>query len=243
MNNKLLEFLTKEINESKISHAFLVETNNCEKLLNDITSLLSSKGIISNQSIENNIAVNIIRPENNLIDKNKILELQKFVITKSIISDYKVYFIINAELMNLSAYNKLLKVLEEPSDNVIAFLLTENMNQIISTIQSRCKKFKISYEKIEKEQDEKLLNMLITIKKLTFTEIIKLKSEILAKEKIEIIDLLQDYRTFISCQFASGNDVNKLANSYKILDNIIELIKSNVNVELCLDKMIIELRR
>ena len=91
MNNNLIEYLQKEIDENKISHAFLVERNNCEKLLNELSSLLKENGIILSQSLENNISVSIINPENNLIDKNKILELQKYIMTKSVINKYKVY--------------------------------------------------------------------------------------------------------------------------------------------------------
>ncbi len=243
MNNNLIEYLQKEIDENKISHAFLVETNNCEKLLNELSSLLKENGIILSQSLENNISVSIINPENNLIDKNKILELQKYIMTKSVINKYKVYFIINAELMNQSSFNKLLKVLEEPSENVIGFLITENANQIISTIRSRCKRFKMNYPLDNKVDDDRLLNMLKNMRLLTFSEVIDLKKDIMSKEKLEIIDLLNRYKKVVLSQITNNEELNILANSYKILDNIIELIKSNVNLELCLDKMFIEMRK
>lgn len=244
MNNNLIEFLQKEINEKKISHAFLVETNNCEQLLNEIANILKENKIITTQSLENNISVNIIRPDNNLIDKTKILDLQKFIMTKSVVNEYKIYFIINAELMNLSSFNKLLKVLEEPSENVIGFLITENINQIISTIKSRCKRFRIDYNIYPKQEvDDESLKMLINIKKLTFSEILNLKKTIMNKEKVSIINLLETYKKYISSQISVNEDIIPLANSYKILDNIVELIKSNVNLELCLDKMFIEMRK
>ncbi len=244
MNNNLIEFLKKEISENKISHAFLVETNNCELLLNELVNFLKKQKIITSQTMDNNICIDIIRPENNLIDRNKILELQKFIVTKSVINEYKVYFIINAELMNLSSFNKLLKVLEEPCDNVIGFLITENMNQIISTIKSRCKRFKMEFNTEQtKLIDEDLFKMLISIKKLTFTELLNLKKLVISQEKQNIIFLLEKYKKYISSQNLSIDEIKTLANSYKILDNIIDLIKSNVNLELCLDKMIIEMRK
>lgn len=245
MNNNLIEFLKKEIDEKKISHAFLVETNSSDTLINEITNLLTDQQIIPNKSLENNISVSIIKPENNLIDKNKILDLQKFIMTKSVVNEYKIYFIINAELMNLSSFNKLLKVLEEPAENVIGFLITDNMNQIISTIKSRCKRFKITYN-IEEEikEDNKLdLEMLINIKKLTFEEILNLKKSIMSKEKTSILTLLTEYKQYLASNISITKDIRMLANSYKILDNIIESIKSNVNLELCLDKMFIEMRK
>ena len=110
MTNKFDSFLLNEIYENKISHAFLVETNDCEKLLNEISDILLKNKLIDNKNIENNISLMVIRPENNVIDKNKILDLQKFIITKSVLNNYKIYFILNSELMNLSSFNKLLKI-------------------------------------------------------------------------------------------------------------------------------------
>ena len=241
MNKSIIDFLQNEINEKKISHAFLVETNNCETLLEELTKVFVDNDLIPSQNIENNISVSVIRPENNLIDKNKILELQKFIITKSVINKYKIYYIINAELMNQSSFNKLLKVLEEPSDNTIGFLLTENENQIISTIKSRCKRFKKYYELAKIETDNFLLDRLKKYQDLSFYEISDLKKELLQKEKTEIIQIINEFKKNIIFENSVEN-ISKLANLYKILDNIVDLIKSNVNLELCLDKMFIELR-
>lgn len=45
-----------------------------------------------------------------------------------------------AEKMNISCANKILKLLEEPSDKTVLLLLSENEGQIIPTIRSRCQK-------------------------------------------------------------------------------------------------------
>jgi len=243
MNIDFLKFLQNEINENKISHAFLVETNSCEKLLNEIGQTLINNDIVPNQSLETNISISIIRPENNLIDKNKILDLQKFIMTKSVIKKYKIYIIINSELMNLSSFNKLLKILEEPTDNVIGFLLTENTNLIISTIRSRCKKFKKYYEIVSTDNNIEIVNKLLNFKNLKFTDIIELKKQILQNDKYEIINIISIFKTKLIQNYKSIDELKELAKNYKILDNIIDLIKSNVNTELCLDKMFIEMRK
>ena len=43
-----------------------------------------------------------------------------------------------AEKMNIAASNKLLKLIEEPPEKTIFLLITENEDQIINTIKSRC---------------------------------------------------------------------------------------------------------
>ena len=51
---------------------------------------------------------------------------------------YKVMIIWMPEKMNIAASNKLLKLIEEPPQNTVLLLVTENEEQIISTIRSRC---------------------------------------------------------------------------------------------------------
>jgi len=50
----------------------------------------------------------------------------------------KVYLISHADKMSVSASNSLLKFLEEPNPGTVAFLLTEQIQQILPTILSRC---------------------------------------------------------------------------------------------------------
>lgn len=57
---------------------------------------------------------------------------------KSYEGGYKVMIIWMAEKMNNSAANKLLKLLEEPPEKTVFILITENEEQLISTIKSRC---------------------------------------------------------------------------------------------------------
>jgi len=57
---------------------------------------------------------------------------------KSYEGGFKVMVIWMAEKMNLSAANKLLKLIEEPPEKTIFILCTEDEEQIINTIKSRC---------------------------------------------------------------------------------------------------------
>lgn len=51
---------------------------------------------------------------------------------------FKVMIIWMAEKMNTAAANKLLKLIEEPPQKTIFLLITENEEQLLSTIKSRC---------------------------------------------------------------------------------------------------------
>ena len=53
-------------------------------------------------------------------------------------SPYKIYIVNDAQLMTIQAQNALLKTIEEPPAYVILMLLTDNMDQMLQTIISRC---------------------------------------------------------------------------------------------------------
>ena len=57
---------------------------------------------------------------------------------KSYEGGYKVLLIWMAEKMNISAANKLLKLIEEPPEKTVLILMAEDEEQIINTIRSRC---------------------------------------------------------------------------------------------------------
>lgn len=58
-------------------------------------------------------------------------------------AEYKVAIIWMAEKLNIQAANKLLKLLEEPSDKTLFILISENQDEILTTIRSRTVLMKI----------------------------------------------------------------------------------------------------
>lgn len=65
-------------------------------------------------------------------------EIVKSLSLKSYEGGYKIAIIWMAEKMNISASNKLLKLLEEPADKTLFILVVENEEDLIQTIRSRC---------------------------------------------------------------------------------------------------------
>lgn len=53
-------------------------------------------------------------------------------------SQYKIYLIPEADKMTLQAQNALLKTIEEPPSYAVILLMTENIDGLLPTIQSRC---------------------------------------------------------------------------------------------------------
>ena len=84
-----------------------------------------------------------------LLDEKKIIEISQIrnminYANKSAFNNKeRIVLIDNAENLNLSSSNALLKIIEEPNDNVFFILIFDNNRKIIETIRSRCLKFNL----------------------------------------------------------------------------------------------------
>lgn len=65
-------------------------------------------------------------------------EVLKSLALKSFEGGYKIMIVWMADKMNIEAANKLLKIIEEPPEKTVFILITENEQDIIETIRSRC---------------------------------------------------------------------------------------------------------
>ncbi len=79
-----------------------------------------------------------LKKEGQTIKKEQIMELQAEFSKTSLVEGPRIFVIEQAETMSNQAANSLLKFLEEPKDQkTIGFLLVDDMNFILPTIQSR----------------------------------------------------------------------------------------------------------
>lgn len=76
---------------------------------------------------------------------------------KSVLGQGKVFVIEQAELMNVTAQNALLKTLEEPAGRTLIILLTDQPDALLPTVRSRCQlvRFSALSESVVREQLEK----------------------------------------------------------------------------------------
>ncbi|MEJ1221473.1 DNA polymerase III subunit [Sediminicola sp. 1XM1-17] len=79
-----------------------------------------------------------IEKKQGMIGVDEALEVVKKLSLKSYEGGYKVMIIWMADKMNTSAANKLLKLIEEPPAKTVFILITEEEEQILQTIRSRC---------------------------------------------------------------------------------------------------------
>lgn len=72
---------------------------------------------------------------------------------KSFESQYKIIIIWMPEKMRVDASNKLLKIIEEPPENTLFLLVTENREQLLSTILSRTQLIKVPKLSVQEVAD------------------------------------------------------------------------------------------
>ena len=120
--------------------------------------------LITNKSNPNFISVDIDIDKKN-IDINQIRNLI-LSLNKSSFNDKPRFVLIdNIELMNTNSVNALLKILEEPNDNIF-FILINNNKKILPTLKSRCLNYKIhltsdqSFDITNKILGEKFINLI-----------------------------------------------------------------------------------
>jgi DNA polymerase III subunit delta' len=149
----VLKMLKNSLKKERLAHAYLFEgmkgTGKRE------ISLVLTKSILCENSIEgyvpcetcsnckrinngNHPDVHLLEPDGQSIKKHQIQSLQEEFAKTGVESKQKVYILVHADKMTTNAANSLLKFLEEPNAETTAILLTEQIQQILPTILSRC---------------------------------------------------------------------------------------------------------
>lgn len=85
----------------------------------------------------NHVDLYLLEDENG-IKKDQLIDLDEFLSKKSYEGGYRCVYIKGAHRMNPVVQNKLLKSIEEPPENVIFVLATNEPEQLLSTTCSRC---------------------------------------------------------------------------------------------------------
>lgn len=145
--------LKNAVIKNRNSHAYLFETKGYPRQMdialafakfllcpNHLTNLKDCGNCTQCQRIDdgNFTELKIIEPDGLWIKKEQLEELQEEFSKKSVEANKKIYIINHAEKLNTAAANSILKFLEEPEENIIAILFTDNLYQLLNTIVSRC---------------------------------------------------------------------------------------------------------
>ena len=90
-----------------------------------------------------------ILPDKKLIGISQIHELRSKLYESAFLGKNKTIIIPHLEKISLDGLNSLLKILEEPPKNTYFFLVSDFLNQVPMTIQSRCFDIKINLPNLD----------------------------------------------------------------------------------------------
>lgn len=259
---KFLNLVDNMINLNKISHAFLIEVNNYDddfecvlEFVKKILSVNEDKNVISSLVDSGNYPdLKIIETDGSVIKKNQLIKLQEDFRSKSFLNNKLIYIIKEADKLNDSSGNTILKFLEEPEDDIIAILVTTNRYKVIETIISRCQILSLQDDSITYDISENVLELLkLMIKKnglfinyqYILTELMADKNQ--AKELFGVLEYcLVSYLNYLSnpdgdkfndevVKILSSVDVDKIINCISIIEEELKKLEYNVNYKLWLD--------
>ena len=131
--------------------------------------------LIQNHTHPNFYLIDLIEEKKN-IDVAQIREMITYT-SKSCFNNMPRFILIdNIEKLNKSSVNALLKIIEEPNDEIFFILINNNEKQILPTLKSRCLTFKIN---------------------MTFNQSVDIANHLLKKDIFDFIntDLLNYYIT------------------------------------------------
>lgn len=233
----ITETLKNELAAGKTVHAYLFTgtrgtgKTSCAKILakavnclnpKDGDPCLSCESCLSVAKGENTDIVEIDAASNNSVDS--IRELRDQVSFAPSSSKYRVYIIDEVHMLTVSAFNALLKTLEEPPAHVIFILATTEVHKLPATILSRCQRF--DFRRIEADRICERIQYIADKEGLTVTDgaasLIAAAADGGMRDALSILDLCAsgskniDEETVESvCGMAGGDYLIKLADYIK----------------------------
>ena len=151
--DQAVKFLKTAIGKQKLSHAYIFAgPHGCGRLLlaRNFAKAVNCENVefapcdscLACRKIDNNTHPDVKwigkDERSRQIKIDEIRGLEREIVLKPYEGKYKVFIIVEAELMNIEAANSFLKTLEEPPKNSLLVLIVERPKGLPPTIVSRC---------------------------------------------------------------------------------------------------------
>lgn len=205
-----------------------------------------------------------ISTEGPTIKKEQVLELKRNFSSIPVYTKENIYIIKEAEKLNDASANTMLKFLEEPEDHILGFFITTNANNVITTIKSRCEVMKVMYDepgfslnsvnleylnmakdylyKLEVEKNDSIMyNKSVLLNKFSERDEIKNIFNIILYLYVENLNVLMGQASDYTLDYLKNYSKEFLIKRIDLVTEFLDNLKSNANIELLLDKFVIEL--
>lgn len=271
-----------ELNNNMLSHAYLIDDNNSNDsfgiVISFIKSILCDKNITSKCNDCNKCKlidegnypeIKFIKPDGMYIKKGQLTSLQDDFSKSSVYGNRKIYIIFECEKMRSESANAILKFLEEPNSLITAFLITNNFNNVLPTIVSRCQIVKLNNynEILSNEFEEVSFNFISNVEEKGIDSFTILDQLLFSKFDIKNRDnmvlfldnMISMYYDIMNVKInklnsiyfsnyvkeyeiiSSSNSLDKILSKINFLIDAKDSIKYNVNINLLIDNIIINL--
>ena len=136
------------------------------------------------------------------------------------------------------------QTLQSRSENIIAFLLTNNIYNVIDTISSRCQKIILdnNVKREFSEEVEEFSKVLDEKKRISFGYI---DQKIYSMEKEQLIKFLKELENLYIYRLnectSIEEDLHKISKKITIIDESLKKLRYNVNIKLFIDEFILSI--
>jgi len=272
-----------ELNNNMLSHAYLIDDNNSGEAYNIVLAFIKAILCENDHTVidscncqicrlidnDNYPEIKVIKPDGMYIKKGQLIELQQEFSRAPVYGKKRIYIICECEKMRMESANAILKFLEEPNDDIIAFLITNSFDNVISTIVSRCQIIKLNNSNFKSADNEYVdfsfsvlkelencgIGCIVREKEIWFNTIDGKNREamILAIDNLismyyDILKLFVDRESNISFdnyrdeyyRFIDNNSLDGIIEKIRCLIDAKDSIRFNVNSNLLVDKIILK---
>ncbi len=249
------KILKNQVKTGKISHAYLFsgtrgtgKTSAAKVFARAINCLNPKDGEPCNECevckgiLEGNTSdvVEMDAASNNSVEN--IRQIRQEVVYATVDVKYRVYIIDEVHMLTTSAFNALLKTLEEPPENVVFILATTEQHKIPVTILSRCLRFE--FNRLSTENIVERLKYVLENEKIAYEdEALEYVAKLADGAMRDALSILDRCISEMS-EKLTYNDIQKVVGAIdkQIVKNIVEailaydVIKANENIDIVIKK-------
>lgn len=291
-NQKNIRYLSEALQRGRISHAYIIEgpeDSGKEQFADSLAAALLCAQTKPGQMLLSETSPcgrcpscikaasgnhpDIIHVQHEKATVLSVREIREQVVADIAIKPYygpfKIYIIRDAQLMNESGQNALLKTIEEPEEYGIIFLLTDNADGFLPTIRSRCIRLsmdplprKETAEHLLDEAGRSVVQILENVRDMDALRISKAAKELEGYDRQQVLTLMRFWFRDMMV-YKSTRDVQRLyfpddpqlremaeAASYEHLDRILgaleetqDRLNANVKAEAAYETLLLTIRR